>query len=634
MAGPWKIRIDGTLRDFEDWLGIPVQRMSGVGLPPVEVLSSPLALAPGVIFDGQSWGAREMTLSLNTSASTLAAYHSARQELIKALDSQTGKIADGPTLIELQYQGATVNKKIDVAYQGGLELNNKDGFAETLDLRLFAPDPWFYATSESNTTLDHEDTTANMRQALRRVDWAWDETWGPASVGTLERVETFAFDADYVYVGGLFTNWDGIATADYIARYDKGTGNWESFTATACNNEVYDIKVGPNGDIYVCGLFTSIGGTPANRIAVYNGSTWSALGSGLNNYATKIDFLPNGNLVAIGAFTTAGGGSANRIAEWDGSSWSAYGTGFNDEPTDLFITEQGLVYVCGKFTTADSVTVNRVCYWDGTAFNTVGDGTTIGANNWIYTMAVDTNGDVYVCGTFTNIGGQAISDIGVFRGNNWQKLRDYTWDVAPANVTIAPDGDVYFFGTFSDIDGVFYPGVAIWDGSDLKQIDLHEPSDPSIVIGALEFDGDDLYLGYQDVAVTANVSGDTTIAYAGTAHAYPYITISKTGTGVVDVISIVNVNTGAALFFDYSLLDGETITIELRPWVGIGVTSSFFGSVPSAILPSSDDGAFYLVPGNGSGSNNNVIRTFVRTTSGTATITATIYYTVAYKSVD
>ena len=35
------------------------------------------------------------------------------------------------------------------------------------------------------------------------------------------------------------------------------------------------------------------------------------------------------NLYAGGEFTTAGGVSANRIAKWDGNSWTALGSGMN-----------------------------------------------------------------------------------------------------------------------------------------------------------------------------------------------------------------------------------------------------------------------------------------------------------------
>ena len=52
-----------------------------------------------------------------------------------------------------------------------------------------------------------------------------------------------------------------------------------------------------------------------------------------------------------GAFTTAGGSSANRIAKWDGSSWSALGSGVDNVARTLVISGTDL-YVGGSFFTA------------------------------------------------------------------------------------------------------------------------------------------------------------------------------------------------------------------------------------------------------------------------------------------
>lgn len=57
------------------------------------------------------------------------------------------------------------------------------------------------------------------------------------------------------------------------------------------------------------------------------------------------------DLYAGGWFTTAGGIAANRIAKWDGSAWSALGSGMNSNVHALTVSGTNL-YVGGKFTTA------------------------------------------------------------------------------------------------------------------------------------------------------------------------------------------------------------------------------------------------------------------------------------------
>ena len=77
--------------------------------------------------------------------------------------------------------------------------------------------------------------------------------------------------------------------------------------------------------------FTIAGDIIANDIAQWNGSSWSALGSGvsgLNGFVYALA-VSGSTLYAGGDFTTAGGNAANYIAQWNGSSWSALGSGMN-----------------------------------------------------------------------------------------------------------------------------------------------------------------------------------------------------------------------------------------------------------------------------------------------------------------
>ncbi|MFN9306725.1 MAG: hypothetical protein ACK6DT_11755 [Planctomycetota bacterium] len=76
------------------------------------------------------------------------------------------------------------------------------------------------------------------------------------------------------------------------------------------------LAVLPNGDLVAGGSFTTAGGVAANRIARWNGSTWSALGSGMNSSVLALAMLPTGDLVAGGGFTTAGGQVSAYIARY------------------------------------------------------------------------------------------------------------------------------------------------------------------------------------------------------------------------------------------------------------------------------------------------------------------------------
>jgi hypothetical protein len=79
-----------------------------------------------------------------------------------------------------------------------------------------------------------------------------------------------------------------------------------------------------SGNLYIGGNFTAAGGVAANYVAKWDGSKWSALGSGLTgSYSSSVTALAvSGNdLYAAGSFTNAGGIVASNIAKWDGTNW-------------------------------------------------------------------------------------------------------------------------------------------------------------------------------------------------------------------------------------------------------------------------------------------------------------------------
>jgi len=72
-----------------------------------------------------------------------------------------------------------------------------------------------------------------------------------------------------------------------------------------------------SSDVYVGGTQIQAGGQPANRVARWNGTAWSALGSGAGNGVNNTVFalaMMNGTLHAAGSFTQAGGQAANNVA--------------------------------------------------------------------------------------------------------------------------------------------------------------------------------------------------------------------------------------------------------------------------------------------------------------------------------
>jgi len=99
----------------------------------------------------------------------------------------------------------------------------------------------------------------------------------------------------------------------------------------------------------VTGSFPSIAGLTVNRIAKWNGSTWSALGSGFPGNSNQVRVITMGDeLIAFGDFTSP----MNRIARWNGSTWLPLGNGLTGGTPITAASGGGNLYVGGAFTTA------------------------------------------------------------------------------------------------------------------------------------------------------------------------------------------------------------------------------------------------------------------------------------------
>jgi len=141
-------------------------------------------------------------------------------------------------------------------------------------------------------------------------------------------------------------------------------------------------------------------------------------------------------------------------------------------------------------------------------------------------------------------------------------------------------------------------------------------------------DRGNLYIGY-GAAFADNidyVSYLNPVVNNGSHIAYPVIKIKRTGGTSAIMTWIKNETTGATLFLDYSLLDGEEVVLDFRQGKR-GVTSSMFGDVWDAVLRGSDFGNFFLMPGS------NSISVFVRD-EGDPTVDASIRWQTSHWSMD
>src|SRR6266568_3611021 len=163
------------------------------------------------------------------------------------------------------------------------------------------------------------------------------------------------------------------AEAVYPVRIDPtfSDANWISMGGIpGADGQVRAAVVDGSGILYIGGDFTVVGDVIASRIAKWDGSSWTALGSGMNGSVLALA-LSGSNVYAGGYFTTAGGGAATNIAKWNGSSWSALGSGMDYYVFALAVSHSDL-YAGGDFSTAGGSAANRIAKWDGSSWWAVG----------------------------------------------------------------------------------------------------------------------------------------------------------------------------------------------------------------------------------------------------------------------
>jgi hypothetical protein len=313
------------------------------------------------------------------------------------------------------------------------------------------------------------DATYPMRidPTFSDADWV---SLNPGLPGANSRVSAIAEDGNgNVYFGGNFT-FIGTVSANCIAKWDGST--WSALgegipTSYYCSVVALAVS-GTN--LYVGGSFNTAGGVEAVNIAKWDGSAWSALGGGIygwtSDYCVRALAVSGMNVYAGGAISTVGGVPANGIAKWNGSAWSALGSGTGGEVHALAVSGTNL-YVGGSFNTAGGVGATNIAKWDGSAWWALGSGMSGGI--WgptVYALAVS-GSNLYAGGGFTNAGGVAANCVARWDGSAWSALGSGMSGDYPSVRTLAVSGSNLYAGGsyFSTAGGVLANSIAKWDGS-------------------------------------------------------------------------------------------------------------------------------------------------------------------------
>jgi hypothetical protein len=290
----------------------------------------------------------------------------------------------------------------------------------------------------------------------------WDGTdWNDLDNGVNFQVRSLMYQGGDLYVGGGFNlAGSGSTVAWSVARWDGAS--WSGLGNGIRGGEVYALEMYGN-NLYAGGMFDTLSGfNPGRGIQMWDGSSWLTLGgspgdgvSGPPGFKVKALKTFNGELYVGGSFDMAGGVSASNIAKWDGTSWSAIGSGTNGEVNSIEVFNNEL-YIGGDFTDAGGVTVNGIAKLTGSTFTALGSGT----NGKVNAIAAYMN-KMYVTGAFTTAGSVTTQNIAAWDGTTWSAvglglnfdgytLEQYT-------------GDLYIGGFFSVAGTAFANNIALYN---------------------------------------------------------------------------------------------------------------------------------------------------------------------------
>jgi uncharacterized delta-60 repeat protein len=278
-----------------------------------------------------------------------------------------------------------------------------------------------------------------------------------------------------IIIGGEFTSYNG-TSINRIARLNSDGSLDTSFNpGTGANGIIYTFAIQSNGKIIIGGDFTSYNGTTRNRIARLNndGSLDTSFnpGTGAENKIYKLDIQSDGKIIISGAFTICNGTSINRIARLnsDGTLDTSFnpGTGANNVIYTTALQSDGKIIIGGAFTSINGNSFFRIARLnsDGSIDTSFSSGTGAGnsgtafpSNGNVWAIAIQSNGKIIIGGAFASYNGTSLNRIARLNSNG---SLDVTFDFGTGangiiyTFAIQSNGKIIIGGAFNSYNEVF-----------------------------------------------------------------------------------------------------------------------------------------------------------------------------------
>ncbi|MBK6726498.1 MAG: delta-60 repeat domain-containing protein [Xanthomonadales bacterium] len=266
-----------------------------------------------------------------------------------------------------------------------------------------------------------------LRNGLARFrpDGALDLDWDPAPNGSI--VYALAQDASgRVYIGGDFTTIGGAARSR-LARYawTGGVGTLDPDWDPQPNGAVLALAVDTDGSVYAGGGFSQIGGLARTYIAKLSGTGSGSAVAGWNGSADErvlaLAIAPTGEVHAGAFFSSIGGQPLPFLARLSGTTGAAdpiWAPTPDHGVRDILIGADGSIYVAGAFTQIGPYSRNHLARIVAAGSGTPYAAWNPAANAEVFALAADSQGNIYVGGDFSIVGGESRRRIAKLSGIN------------------------------------------------------------------------------------------------------------------------------------------------------------------------------------------------------------------------
>lgn len=346
-------------------------------------------------------------------------------------------------------------------------------------------------------------------------------------------IETLSCDENSIIVGGRF-NEAGGQYVNNIGLYSISTQRWEALSGRALNglygtnssnNQVSPKLFTYNNNIIAMGNFIYGSNTRVNGLAEWKNGIWSALGTGIQGgiinrkvsqlqsiagYLSSIVEYKNTFLIG-GDFAGIGGVNASCIAEYDKSQCKEFQGGVTGAVSlgsgsantylsvDCFFVDGNDLYIGGTFTEVGGKRVNHIARWDGNQWHELGGGISINSTYYVPKVQVIkklSDGRIIIGGQFDACGGTTMTGAAIWDGTQWTSTDIFSANGVVPVVDIEIVGNIlYAAGNFSRVNGVFMNNIMQWDGMRWSDMQGGVVSNWGAFINDIHADNGKLYVG-------------------------------------------------------------------------------------------------------------------------------------------